>query len=205
MKIVDDGTTGNYQHRENTVGVIEHTRFNLPKPIQIGMGKGSCLASTGVLVEDVTPHHADPSVGVVEVVKYLNPDGWKLEVSLKSPKVMLKSNIDVCAQNRNKYAPFCLSRSTYSTDGTAPTTHDCAHHRRSSRWDCCHPSSGGAERPTPIQGVPQSTVPEACIRSHGPKVRPSPGNCRYSCEFQEWVFQSCRTRRPNGDGRPQKS
>ena len=125
MKIVDDGTTGNYQHRENTVGVIEHTRFNLPKPIQIGMGKGSCLASTGVLVEDVTPHHADPSVGVVEVVQYLNPDGWKLEISLKSPKVMLKSNIDVCAQNRNKYAPFCLSRSTYSTDGTAPTTHDC--------------------------------------------------------------------------------
>mmetsp|Transcript_9357 Transcript_9357/g.29115 ORF Transcript_9357/g.29115 Transcript_9357/m.29115 type:complete len:84 (+) Transcript_9357:1298-1549(+) len=52
MKIVDDGTTGN-QHEDNTVGVIE--------------SKGGCLASKGALVEDITPHHADPNVGMVEV------------------------------------------------------------------------------------------------------------------------------------------
>mmetsp|Transcript_26245 Transcript_26245/g.79024 ORF Transcript_26245/g.79024 Transcript_26245/m.79024 type:complete len:271 (+) Transcript_26245:591-1403(+) len=138
-KIVDHGTSGNFQSIRNTLGVLESTRFQLSKPVTIGMGSGDTVARHGALVEDCAPLQSDPNVGVVLLNTYLFPHPWRPDLSLMSPAKMLRLGVSVCSQNMAggrrgragraveggrggpSFPPYLLSRNTYSND---KTTHD---------------------------------------------------------------------------------
>ena len=120
-KIVDHGTSGNFQSIKNTLGVLESTRFQLNKPVTIGMGSGTTVAHHGALVEDCAPHHSNPNVGVVLLDMYLFPHPWRADLSLMSPTKMLLLGVSVCSHNMARFPPYLLSRNTYAN---GRTTHD---------------------------------------------------------------------------------